>query len=322
MNKVETKRRIAVGAVGWCCLFAVFAALGGQARANIIFAVTYDPTISSDPNAAAIEATINQAINFYEANITTPITVSLTFAEMTSGLGQSSTYYGTITYSQYRAALASHSSGDAVDTAALASLPGGSNNPVNGTTSVDVTTANLRALGFLANPPGGQSDSTISVNTSITNYGGSFNSSNYSLLAVLEHEIDEALGLGSDLDTGSTTGAVRPEDLFRYSGTGVRSYSLSSGATSYLSVNGGVTNIIGFNQSGGGADYGDWANSATPHVQDAFGTPGASPVFGVPEQTALDAIGYTFDASVPEPGSISLALLGLACLCVRRRNLI
>jgi hypothetical protein len=282
----------------------------GLAQANLVINATFDSTITSDSNSAFIEATINDAINFYETNITTPITVNITYAEMTSGLGQSSTFFGSITYSQYLAALQSHSSGDATDVSALASLPAGPNNPVNGTTGVDVTTANLRALGFNASVT---TDSTISVNTSLTNYTGTpFDPSKYDLLAVVEHETDEALGLGSNLDNGSTTGHIRPEDLFRYSAPGTRSYSVSTSATAYFSVNGGTTDLIGFNQTGppGGADYGDWASSGTPHVQDAFGTPGATPVFGV-EGTALDAIGYNFVvSSTPEPSTFLLLTLG------------
>jgi len=296
--------------------FGVALALGTAAPAKAItIYATFDTTISSDPNHAAIEATIDQAIAMYEAAITTNISVNITYAEMTSGLGQSSTYYGTITYSQYLAALQSHSSGDAVDVAALASLPGGSANPVNGNTQIDVTTANLRALGFSAVVP---TDSTVSINTSITNYGGSYSSSYYSLLAVIEHEMDEALGLGSSLDNG-TTGPIRPEDLFRYSAPGVRSYTTSSSATAYFSVNGGTTNLIGFNQSGGGADYGDWASSGTAHVQDAFGTPGASPTFGI-EQAALDSIGYNFASPVPEPASVWMFAMGGAILLAAYRR--
>ena len=128
---------LSLGAVG----LATFAA---PARALAITAV-YESSITSDPNATAIESAINGVVSFYDMSISTPITVTVDFAEMTSGLGQSSTFFGTISYSQYLAALQSHSSGDAVDTAALASLPAGPNNPVNGGTQVDVTTANLRA---------------------------------------------------------------------------------------------------------------------------------------------------------------------------------
>jgi hypothetical protein len=54
-------------------------------------------------------------------------------------------------------------------------------------------------------------------------------------------------------------------------------------------------------------------------VQDAFGTPGSSPVFGV-EGTALDAIGYNFVAvATPEPSSFWLLGLGAVAFLGYRR---
>jgi PEP-CTERM motif len=303
--------------LGWGLLAAGLSTVAVPAQALTISA-TYDSTITSDPNSAAIMSTIGTAINFYQTVITNPITVNIKFAEMTSGLGQSLTSYSTVNYSSYLTALQSHSSGNATDTSALASLPGGSNEPVTNGAQIATTLANLRALGLRGAPSG--NDSTISINTGITNYTGkTFDPSYYSLLAVVEHEMDEALGVGSDLNNGGTS-TVWAEDLFRYAAAGTRSYSTSSSATAYFSVNGGVTNIAGFNQSGGGSDYNDWDGS-TVRVQNAYGTPGATLSLDLysPEVKVLDAIGYNFTA-VPEPASFGMVGLGALALFLRRRH--
>ena len=139
-----------------------------SARALTIVPV-WDATITNDvTNGATIQATINSVIQTYQSTFTNPTTVTITFAEMTTGLGQSATYYNTISYSSYRSALISHST-SANDATATAGLPNQSTNPVNGNTSVAATLANLRTLGFNFNPPSGQSDGTISLNTSLMN---------------------------------------------------------------------------------------------------------------------------------------------------------
>src|SRR5215472_6527494 len=73
--------------------------------ANLIINPTYASNITGDPNAAAIEGAIQTAINVYQAVFTDPITVNITFQEMSSGLGSSSTFFGTVSYATYRAAL-------------------------------------------------------------------------------------------------------------------------------------------------------------------------------------------------------------------------
>src|SRR5260370_12437906 len=114
----------------------------------ILFNPVFDSTITNDPNAVTIKATINSALAVYSAKISNNITVELNFAEMTTGLGQSSTYFSNISYSSFMTALIAGASSDTTDTTALAHLPNGTINPVDGSTTISVTTANLPALGM------------------------------------------------------------------------------------------------------------------------------------------------------------------------------
>jgi hypothetical protein len=287
---------------------------------NII--ATFDSSITSDPNAAAIEGTINTAIAFYDTTFTTataaPIGVAIDFKEMSTGLGESNTTLYKETYQSFINALTAASSGDATDTSALSGLPTGATNPVTGSTNINVKTAELRALGYTGVSP--VFDGTISLNTSLTTPGSPGSSLQYSLLATVEHEMDEVLGLGSDL--GQAPGFFddpAPEDLFRYASNGARSYTTNTAAQAFFSLT-GATDLAQFDNQNDGGDWGDWQSNplpmgVAPKVQDAFATPGANASLSVgsPEVVALDALGYNLvtNSSTPEPAS-SVLLCGAA----------
>ena len=241
-------------------------------------------------------ATINSAIQVYQTKYRDPVTVTIKFQEG-GGLGSSSTYVGSTSYSSFYNALVADSK-TTNDTVALANVPGGSINPVDGSTTMGLTTANFRALGMNVNPPAGQPDSTITLNMSIINITRPpANPNFYDLQAVVSHEIDEALGTISGLG-GATT---RPADLFRYASPGVRNFT-TAGDSANFSINGGTTMLVKYNQNSGG-DYGDWwsIGAHTPRVQDAFATPAATPNLGV-ELTLLDVIGW--DLAPPAPPAV------------------
>jgi hypothetical protein len=291
---------------------------GTSARGNLVINATFDSTITSDPNAAVIEATINSVIALYEASFSDAVTVTITFYEMSSGVGQSATYYiPGVSYSTFYANLAAGAS-TANDTMALAHLPAGPSNPVNGSATIALNLPNGRALSFIEsywNPPPGKTDGYIYLNTSSMNLTrASIDPSKFDLFAVTAHEVDEVLGLASALDglangAPSPTGDVKVMDLFRYDQNGNRSFDTSSSTQAWFSLD-GTTQLVRFNQTAPG-DFHDWYSPGgqTPRVQDAFATQGATPNPGV-ELVALDVIGYHFLA--PPVMAIAAAGNGMA----------
>jgi hypothetical protein len=253
----------------------------------------FDSTISTDPNGAAIEATIYAAIANIQSKFSDPITVTISFAAMNKGLGQSSTYYANGSYSSFLGALKADAK-TKDDFTAIALLPSVPTNPVNGNATINVKTANLRAVGINVNPPAGQPDGFIRVNTLITNPGSPGTSGQYSLMTTVEHEIDEVLGLGSSLPSVSFS-TIFPEDLFRYDQTGARTFTTTSTVLAFFSID-DINALAQFDNQNDGGDFGDWQSNprppgVSPKVQDAFATPGANPALSV-ELTALDVIGY------------------------------
>ena len=330
-----------------CSLFVLLFAASSPVSANIIINPTYDSTITGDSHAAAIESTIQTAINSYESIITNNITVSIYFQEG-AGLGESSYYVYTPTYTQFYNGLAANNSNPAA-LAALNANGGNANlnggiDPVTGGTVVEVKSANARALGINVAPacyvlsgncsfigPGAPQDGIITLNTALTTPGGG----SYSLLATAEHEMDEVLGLGSALENVSSNSGVyndsndtpfsanqlvgSPEDLYRWSAPtgGVRTLSVNCAApdSAYFSYGPSTGELQQFNNACNGADLGDWATSGTPYVQDAYGSAGTNPTLAAAEFDALSAIGYNI--AVPEPGTWMLALIGLLAACCR-----
>jgi hypothetical protein len=135
-----------------------------------------------------------------------------------------------------------------------------------------------------------------------------------------EHEVDEIIGLGSRL--GRNGNDLHPQDLFSWSSPGVR--NLTSSGARYFSINGGVTNIVNFNQNPNG-DFGDWLSTACPqaypYVQNAFSCTGQSSDIAAtsPEGINLDVIGYDLvNASTPTP-TPSATPNATACTLLQQR---
>jgi hypothetical protein len=268
---------------------------------------------------------IDSAILQYEQTFNNGVTVNIYFQAMNSGLGRSFKLDYNIGYQSFRTGLQNQfaASGNADQATALANLPNQANNPVTGTAGLNVSSADARVLGQ-ATPvlldqngnagSGGQFkyDGIVSLNTSITFPPGTNNGSNYSLMTVAEHEIDEVLGLGSDV--GGTGFFANPaaEDLYRYGRNSTTRNYTTSGDNAWFSIDGGRTDLVQFNQNPRG-DYGDWHTGGPVLVQDAFGTPGTSMTIlndGGAELTALNVIGYDQFNAVPELSTIWLTGMG------------
>jgi hypothetical protein len=332
--------------IGLCIGLAAIAAVAVTAPARALNIVpTYDSTITGDPNAAAIEGAVTSAISAYYY-VADPITVSILFQAAHSSIGflgaSGSTYYQTPT-ANYIGLLNTDAITyqNTIETQAVSQLPNSNSAAAH---DVIATSADFRALGVSADTGtissvdlttfninnGGIYDGAVILNLNqpfaFSDSGGSVPGGQYDAVRVLEHEIDEVLGIGgsgSTLNDGVFQNQIPPDengvtalgplDLYRYSGPGAPSLNLNT----YFSIDGGNTSVASFSPNPGG-DLGDWAQG-TGAVQDCCTASGL--VAGVtptsPETIALEAIGYEL---IPEPASIALLAGALPVLGLLRRR--
>src|SRR5947199_513293 len=279
----------------------------GASGGALVINATFDSSITSDPNSAAIEAIINNAVSIFRSLFNDPITVSILFRYATTdpdgsplppgALAVSYSAVYAVPWNTYIDALKADAA-TANDATANASLSASALS-----TNVVPSSANGRAVG-LNTPPamfangsvgaGGPYDGIVTLNS---NQPFKFTrppaSGMYDGQRSTEHEMDEILGFGSYLNLGGSD--LRPQDLFSWSAAGAR--NLMASGSRYLSIDSGNANIVGFNQDPSG-DFGDWLSGscpqANPYVQDAFScTAQASDVTATsPEGINLDVIGY------------------------------
>jgi hypothetical protein len=274
---------------------------------GLIIHATFDSSITGNPNAAAIEAMINRAISIYESLFSDPITIEILFRYATTApdgtplpaarIAQSDSVYYTIPWNAAVDALRADAR-TSNDSLAIASLPGSALSA-----NVLPASANGRAVGGNTPPAmfangtvgnGGPYDGIVTLNFAAPyQFTRPTTSGNYDAQRSTEHEIDEVMGFGSRIDNNLND--LLPQDVFSWSSAGVR--NLTSSGTRYFSINGGVTNLVNFNQTPP-FDFGDWLSTSCPQThpypQNAFVCTGQSSDIAAtsPEGINLDVIGY------------------------------
>ena len=267
---------------------------------------TFDSSITGNANAAAIEAMINRAIAIYESLFRDPITIQIRFRYATTApdgtpmppgrVAQSNFVVYAIPWGTYINALRAdaRTSNDNLANTSIGSYFFSANiHPSSSdgrAVRLDTPTA-MFANGTVG--VGGPYDGIVTLNSGAPQqFTRPIDANHFDAQRLTEHEMDEVIGFGSRLNF---SGNFRPQDLFSWSSAGVRNIT-SSGAR-YFSINGGVTNIVGFNQRQDG-DLGDWLSAACPqahpYVQNAFACRGQSSDIAArsPEGINLDVIGY------------------------------
>jgi hypothetical protein len=335
---------------------AMFLGVVPRAYGQLNITPTFDSTITLNANAAAIEADINTAISNIQGLYSNSVTIPITFVySPLSGNSllqtQEQGEFGS-TYNNYvsllQADAAAHPDNTALATA-IASLGKGNTGGTN--TQFGGMIISGAQWGMLGNTNAFQGATITISSTQPFALAGPVGNNQYDLIGGLEHEIDEVLGGGG---VGSTLNVLAnpsfcpgsaictqegSTDLYRYSAPNTGSFSTSSTATAYFSIDGGVTNIVNFNQGGSppctGGDFGDFAppggsgGGTGQLIQNAcnFFGPDEAYTTSSPEYTMMEAIGWdpvsSSTTSVPEPGALPLMAAGFAVLVgvLRRKAL-
>jgi hypothetical protein len=294
-------------------------ALSASAEAGTLtITPIFGSSITGNANAAQIEGAINTAIGTIDGLYTTGTTpnneslnVNFSYNPAAAGnlLSTSQFFYG-YSYSAYQSALAADSTANPSNT----NLAAGVAHLFNpGAGMVLAYGQALQLANYGLTTPTFAGNAMININSNANfDFTRPVNSSQFDAIGGLEHELDEVLG-GGGAGSGLNNffGSYGPTDLYRYSALGTPSYTTSSSATSYFSINGGLTSIAGFNQGAAppagcpGGDFGDWAPNGTgagQRIQNACNSTGQDAAYTTssPEYVMETAIGWDPQA-VPAP---------------------
>ncbi len=289
------------------------------AGSGLTFINTYDVSVGSDYHTAILYAEHELESHFTNA---VTIRVNFGFQSLGSGIGAQNKFFNTTTvsYAQLSSALISHATSfdDIVAGNALPATAPSNGNSSSATTGFLIPAGLARVLGFEG--PSSSLDDSVVLSTAIT---WNFDPNNRAApggrdaIGALEHEITEG-GMGRIGGLGYQNNTWGPEDLFRFTASGVRDYTGGQdGVLTYFSPNGSPPDLSlpyhnSVDSSGNfdGFDPGDWDST-----NDAFGGGGNGMVkaLSATDLRLLDVLGWTEpDPQQPPNDSAVWLMSGLA----------
>jgi hypothetical protein len=198
-----------------------------EASTGLIIHPTFDDSIITDPNSAAIQAMISRAIGIYESLFSDPITIEILFRYSDTApngddlpanvLASSRSAQYTVLWNNFVNALRADAT-SSNDDKAIASLPG---SPLS--VNIAPSSANGRAVGLNTPPamfpdgtigPGGPFDGIVTLNSAQPfSFSRPLFSGSFDAQRAVEHEIDEVIGLGSHVRPTACVSSSEAESI-------------------------------------------------------------------------------------------------------------
>jgi len=304
-------------------------ALTPAAFGGLVITPTFTTAFNSafGANAPAAQASWIAAANEFSTYFNDNININITVDGVTgtSVFGQSQTSLNSLSYTTLRTRMVADST-TMDDTAALAgSISVG--DPVGAAHTWWVSRAQAKAIGLIANDLSNDGTTRFGAGNPFT-FAGPIAPGTYDFKGVALHEISEVMGrLGLSGGTiGGNANSYSLADLFSFTGPGAR--SLTGGAGSFFSIDGGVSLLKLYNNATlNNLDTMDWApgsqgGDGSADAFNQFSNSGVVNGLSGVDLRNMDALGYNFITNnVPEPTSAALLAAGLALSgCIRRRK--